>query len=67
MRYDVHVIAAGGYDSLMAKRAMAQLIAEAAVPFVILHIGDLDPHGQQIYSVVREDVAAFLADMGAQV
>jgi hypothetical protein len=58
-RYGVTVASGGGYDSISDKWQLAQLVAEADRPVLVLHIGDLDRHGESIFDVLSEDVRAF--------
>jgi hypothetical protein len=61
--YGVPVISGGGYDSLTDKYAMARLAREVGVRFgqgvEVLHIGDLDPDGEDIFTALAEDAQAF--------
>jgi hypothetical protein len=55
--YGVHVISGGGLDSVSDKWRFTQLVANAQ--FEVLHIGDLDRHGEDIFTALAEDVQAF--------
>ena len=57
--YGVDAVAGGGFDSVTDKWQIVQLVREAGVPFEVLHVGDLDQHGESIFEVLSEDVAAF--------
>jgi hypothetical protein len=57
--YGVHVIAGGGFDSLSDKWQFAQLVRKTRRPVRVLHIGDLDFHGEAIFDVLAQDVQAF--------
>jgi hypothetical protein len=57
--FGVHVVAGGGYDSVSDKHQFAQLVRKLRSPVRVLHIGDLDRHGESIYDVLAEDVQAF--------
>jgi hypothetical protein len=57
--YDIHVITGGGFDSLSDKWRFAQLVLGIEEPVEVLHIGDLDQHGESIFEVLSEDVPAF--------
>jgi hypothetical protein len=57
--YGVDAIAGGGFDSVSDKWRIVQLVRQAGVPFEVLHIGDLDQHGESIFEVLSEDVPAF--------
>jgi hypothetical protein len=57
--YGGHVVSSGGFDSLSDKWRFAQLVRDANARFEVLHIGDLDRHGESIFDVLAEDVKAF--------
>ncbi|MFC4671694.1 hypothetical protein ACFO5X_24295 [Seohaeicola nanhaiensis] len=59
--YSVPVYSSGGFDSLTAKKRLADRICRIGKPAVILHLGDYDPSGESIFESVAEDVAAFVA------
>jgi len=59
-RYSVNVFSSSGFDSLTAKKTVADRVCEAGKPAVILHLGDFDPSGESIYRSVAEDVTAFV-------
>jgi len=58
--YSVPVYSSGGFDSLTAKKRLADRICEIGKPTIILHLGDYDPSGVSIFECVAEDVAAFI-------
>lgn len=58
--YSVKVYSSGGFDSLTAKKDLADRICRIEKPTVILHLGDYDPSGESIFDSVAEDVAAFV-------
>lgn len=61
--YSVPVYSSGGFDSLTAKKRLADRICETGKRAVILHLGDFDPSGESIFESVAEDVTEFvLAD-----
>ncbi len=60
-RYCIPVFSSSGFDSLTAKKTMADRICTHGKPAVILHLGDYDPSGESIFEAVSEDVAAFVA------
>ena len=64
-RYGVRVIASGGFDSVTDKHGIAKLIAKSGDAFEILHIGDLDKSGEDIFAVLEEDAGAFCAALEA--
>jgi hypothetical protein len=57
--YDIHVITGGGFDSLSDKWRFAQLVLGIEDPVEVLHIGDLDQHGESSFEVLSEDMPAF--------
>ncbi|HWA17736.1 MAG TPA: hypothetical protein VG757_01955 [Devosia sp.] len=59
-RYSIRVYSSSGFDSLTAKKAIADRICETAKPAVILHLGDFDPSGESIFEAVAEDVEEFV-------
>lgn len=59
-RYSVPVYSSSGFDSLTAKKGMADRICEIGKAAVILHLGDHDPSGASIFESVAEDVEAFV-------
>lgn len=61
--FGVHAFAAGGFDSVSDKYALAELVREARCPVRVLHVGDLDRHGEWIFDVLADDVRAFGADV----
>jgi hypothetical protein len=58
--YSINVYSSGGFDSLTAKKRLADRICGIGKHTVILHLGDLDPSGQSIFDSVAADVAAFV-------
>lgn len=58
--YSINVYSSSGFDSLTAKKRLADRICDAGKPAVILHLGDYDPSGESIYDSIAEDVAAFV-------
>lgn len=58
--FSVPVYSSGGFDSLTAKKRLAERICAIGKPTVILHLGDYDPSGESIFDSVAEDVAAFV-------
>lgn len=62
-RYAIRVFSSGGFDSLTAKKDIADRIIAVGKPAIILHLGDHDPSGESIFRSSAEDVSAFvLAD-----
>ncbi|MER9580483.1 hypothetical protein [Mesorhizobium sp. M0276] len=58
--YSIPVYSSGGFDSLTAKKRLADRICKLGKPAIILHLGDFDPSGVSIFDSVAEDVAAFV-------
>ena len=62
--YSVPVYSCSGFDSLTAKYDLVKDIAAASTYHgrrtVVLHLGDYDPSGENIFDVIAEDVHAFL-------
>jgi hypothetical protein len=59
--YGVPVLTSGGFDSLTAKHDLAHELAlelETGMRVEILHLGDLDPSGEHLFTSLAEDVAA---------
>lgn len=59
-RYSVEVWSCGGFDSLSAKKDLADRIVDIGKPTIILHLGDLDASGGHIVQAIAEDVTAFV-------
>ncbi len=61
-RYGVPVLTSGGFDSVTAKHDLAQEMALALGHGMqraeVLHLGDLDPSGEHLFSSLAEDVRA---------
>ena len=58
--FGVEVRSSGGYDSVTAKFQLAQSIVHLGAPVILLHLGDLDPSGEDMFTVIKEDVGAFV-------
>ena len=58
--FSVQVYSSGGFDSLTAKKRLADRICEMEKPAIILHLGDFDPSGVSIFESVAADVEAFV-------
>jgi hypothetical protein len=65
--YIVPVFSSGGFDSLTAKYDFAEKIAEGGRPVTVLHIGDHDPSGGHLYLALKEDIEAFVNELGGEV
>lgn len=59
-RYAIRVFSSGGFDSLTAKKDIADRIIQVGKPAIILHLGDHDPSGESIFRSSAEDVSAFV-------
>lgn len=59
--YSVPVYSCSGFDSLTAKKWIAERVCTQGKNAIILHLGDYDPSGVAIFDAVAEDVAAFVA------
>jgi rhodanese-related sulfurtransferase len=62
--YGVKVQSSGGYDGLNPKHDLA--VWACKQPTTILHIGDLDPSGEDMFTVISEDVKAFASGLNMQ-
>lgn len=58
--YSVHVYSSSGFDSLSAKKMIADRVCEQEKRAVILHLGDYDPSGVAMFNAAAEDVAQFV-------
>lgn len=58
--FSVPVYSSGGFDSLTAKKRLADRICDVEKRAVILHLGDFDPSGISIFDSVAEDVQTFV-------
>jgi hypothetical protein len=61
--FGVEVRSSGGYDSVTAKHDLACEIVSAGMPVTILHLGDLDPSGEDIFTNIKQDVGTFVRQM----
>lgn len=66
-RFDVSVISCGGFDSLTAKFELVTNVRDEGRPIEYLHIGDHDPSGEHMFEALKEDVAAFVDELGGEV
>lgn len=61
-RYGVPVLTSGGFDSVTAKHDLAREISHwlghDAQRAEVLHLGDLDPSGEHLFTSLAEDVGA---------
>lgn len=58
--YSVPVFSSGGFDSLTAKKHLADRICAIEKRAIIIHLGDFDPSGVSIFDAVAQDVASFV-------
>jgi len=58
--YSIEVMTSSGFDSLTAKKQLADMIDGEARPVTVLHVGDYDPSGVCIFDSVSADVKAFI-------
>ena len=59
--FGVPVLTSGGFDGLTAKHGLARELAaelDTGTRAEILHLGDLDPSGEHLFTSLAEDVAA---------
>jgi hypothetical protein len=59
-RFSIRCYSSSGFDSLTAKKHLADRICDIGKPAVILHLGDFDPSGVAVFDVIAEDVGAFV-------
>lgn len=64
--FGISVCSSGGFDSVTAKHQFGETIALSG-PAEVLHIGDLDPSGEHVFSSLAEDVSAFARHYGGAV
>jgi hypothetical protein len=62
--YGVPVYSGGGFDGLKGKRAFADRALARGNTTVVLHVGDRDDHGDDIYIAAAEDAVAWVGDEG---
>jgi hypothetical protein len=63
----IRVVASGGFDSLTFKHGFAVEVSESDRPFEVLHVGDHDPSGGHMFVTLKEDVEAFVNELGGEV
>lgn len=59
-RYSVQAYSSSGFDSLSAKKAIAERVCDEGRRAIILHLGDYDPSGVAMFNAAAEDVTAFV-------
>jgi hypothetical protein len=62
--YGVPVYTGSGFDGIKGKREMGERAAERNKPTVVLHIGDRNKHGEDIYTAVGEDAVGWCEEGG---
>jgi len=65
--YGIAVMSAGGFDSLTDKHRLARSWATSGQPTTVLRIGDYDPSGESMFTVLMEDIGAFAGSYGGDV
>jgi len=64
--YGIPVYSSGGFDGVSQKQRLGVSFANQG-PITVLHIGDLDPSGEHMYSSLQEDITAFCNDAGGDI
>ena len=64
--YGITVASSSGFVGHTLIREAAESIAADGRPFVLLHVGDLDPSGEWIYSAFVKDIQAFVEEAGGE-
>jgi hypothetical protein len=59
-QFSVTAYTSGGFLSLTAVKHIADRACDRNVPTVLLHVGDLDPSGESVFTALAEDTAAFV-------
>jgi len=62
--YSVPVYSSGGFDSITSKHTIGKEFG--SVDSLVLHLGDLDPSGEHIYSSLAEDIKEFSKCYGGE-
>ncbi|MCO6010001.1 hypothetical protein NE236_34030 [Actinoallomurus purpureus] len=65
--FGIACFSGGGFDGLAGKHDAAVRAVEGGQKSLILHLGDLDPSGEHLFTSLAEDVIAFAAAAGAEV
>lgn len=60
--YSIPVYSCGGFNSLTATHRIAERALGRDVPTVLLHVGDWDKAGEDIFASMAEDAAAFVEE-----
>lgn len=60
--YSVQVFSNGGNNSISAQRQVVDHALGRDVPTVLLHVGDFDPYGEDIFTAFVENAQAFLEE-----
>jgi hypothetical protein len=61
----VPVRSGGGYDSVSFKYNLARVIDASDRPVTVLHLGDFDPSGENMFDNLRQDVGTFVVQVRA--
>jgi hypothetical protein len=64
--YCIQVMSSGGFESTTEKHRFAEELAGHDRPTEVLHIGDHDPSGVNMFLAFLEDVEAFTRDLGGE-
>jgi hypothetical protein len=65
--YCIPVLSGGGFDSTSDKHRLGENWAYSDTPVTVLRIGDYDPSGQSMLTVLVEDIGALAAAYGGEV
>jgi hypothetical protein len=57
--YGVTVYSGGGFNTIGAKHEAAERFVARDARTVVLHVGDLDPHGVSIFDALADDITEF--------
>ena len=63
--FGVSVKSGGGYGSVTQKQDLAREIADSDRPVTVLHLGDFDPSGSDMFNNLWLDISIFVAQMRA--
>jgi hypothetical protein len=62
--FGVPIYSGAGFDGLKGKREIAERAMQRDRPTVVLHVGDRDDHGENIYRAAAEDAIAWADGTG---
>jgi hypothetical protein len=60
--FSVKVFTNGGATSISAVRQVVDRACTRSVPTVLMHVGDFDPYGENLFNALVEDAQAFLEE-----